>query len=114
MIVPMKKITFVGIESEKERFLEALQDVGLTHIILPKEPVICGYTRLRCFDHLLDALLTYLDFGKINSYEVRSLFDDRIRFFHLNIVRYCSFKGFDFTIELFKMCLCFLALHRVD
>ncbi len=38
-IVPMKKITFVGIESEKDRFLERLQDVGLTHIILPKEPV---------------------------------------------------------------------------
>ena len=35
----MKKITFVGIESEKDRFLESLQDVGLTHIILPKEPV---------------------------------------------------------------------------
>ncbi len=39
MIVPMEKITFVGIESEKDRFLEALQDVGLTHIILPEEPV---------------------------------------------------------------------------
>ncbi len=39
MIVPMKKITFVGIESEKNGFLESLQDVGLTHIILPKEPV---------------------------------------------------------------------------
>jgi V/A-type H+/Na+-transporting ATPase subunit I len=37
VIVPMRKITFVGIESEKERFLESLQDVGLTHIILPKE-----------------------------------------------------------------------------
>jgi V/A-type H+-transporting ATPase subunit I len=35
----MKKITFVGIESDKNRFLERLQDVGLTHIILPKEPV---------------------------------------------------------------------------
>ena len=39
MIVPMTKITFVGIESEKDRFLESLQDVGLTHIILPKDPV---------------------------------------------------------------------------
>ena len=39
MIVPMKKITFVGIESEKDGFLERLQNVGLTHIILPKEPV---------------------------------------------------------------------------
>lgn len=35
----MKKITFVGIESEKDGFLETLQKVGLTHIILPKEPV---------------------------------------------------------------------------
>jgi V/A-type H+-transporting ATPase subunit I len=35
----MKKITFVGIESEKDRFLERLQEVGLTHIILPKEPI---------------------------------------------------------------------------
>ncbi len=35
----MKKITFVGIESEKDRFLERLQDVGITHIILPREPV---------------------------------------------------------------------------
>jgi len=35
----MKKITFVGIESEKERFLERLQGVGRTHIILPKEAV---------------------------------------------------------------------------
>ena len=33
----MKKITFVGIESEKDGFLESLQKVGLTHIILPKE-----------------------------------------------------------------------------
>jgi V/A-type H+-transporting ATPase subunit I len=33
----MKKITFVGIESEKDGFLERLQKVGLTHIILPKE-----------------------------------------------------------------------------
>ena len=37
MIVPMKKITFVGIESEKDGFLERLQSVGVTHIILPKE-----------------------------------------------------------------------------
>lgn len=35
MIAPMQKITFVGIESEKERFLERLQEMGLAHVILP-------------------------------------------------------------------------------
>jgi V/A-type H+-transporting ATPase subunit I len=35
----MKKITFVGLESEKPRFLDRLQEVGLTHVMLPKEPV---------------------------------------------------------------------------
>ena len=39
MIVPMKKITFVGIESEKNRFLQRLQDVGLAHLLLPKEGI---------------------------------------------------------------------------
>lgn len=38
MIVPMKKITFVGLEAEKERFLQRLQDVGLAHVIQPREP----------------------------------------------------------------------------
>jgi V/A-type H+-transporting ATPase subunit I len=33
----MKKVTFVGIESEKNGFLERLQTLGLTHIILPRE-----------------------------------------------------------------------------
>jgi V/A-type H+-transporting ATPase subunit I len=35
----MKKITFLGLESEKARFLERLQEVGLTHVMLPKEPI---------------------------------------------------------------------------
>jgi len=35
----MNKITFVGIESEKVRFLQRLQDVGVAHLILPKEGV---------------------------------------------------------------------------
>ena len=39
MIVPLTKMTFVGLESERERFIRALQDVGVTHLILPKEPV---------------------------------------------------------------------------
>ena len=39
MIAPMNKITFVGIESEKVRFLQRLQDVGVAHLILPKEGV---------------------------------------------------------------------------
>ena len=39
MIVPMSKITFMGIESEKIRFLQRLQDVGIAHLILPKEGV---------------------------------------------------------------------------
>ncbi len=39
MIVPMKKITFVGIESEKDRFIQALQAVGVTHLIFPAEAV---------------------------------------------------------------------------
>lgn len=37
MITPMKKITFVGIESERERFLARLQEMGLAHVILPRE-----------------------------------------------------------------------------
>ncbi len=39
MIVPMRKYTFIGIESEKERFLQRLQDLGVAHVILPPEPV---------------------------------------------------------------------------
>ncbi len=33
----MRKITFVGLETEKERFLERLQQVGVTHLIYPHE-----------------------------------------------------------------------------
>jgi V/A-type H+-transporting ATPase subunit I len=37
MIVKVKKITFVGLNEEKERFLDRLQELGLTHISLPLE-----------------------------------------------------------------------------
>lgn len=37
MIVPMRKITFVGVEADKERFLERLQEVGVVHLRHPKE-----------------------------------------------------------------------------
>jgi V/A-type H+-transporting ATPase subunit I len=39
MIVKVKKITFVGLNEEKERFLDRLQEMGLTHISLPMEAV---------------------------------------------------------------------------
>ncbi|PKN27715.1 MAG: hypothetical protein CVU64_15405, partial [Deltaproteobacteria bacterium HGW-Deltaproteobacteria-21] len=39
MIVKMRKITFIGIESQKEKFLERLQEIGVAHLILPKEAV---------------------------------------------------------------------------
>lgn len=39
MITPMRKITFVGLEAEKERFLERLQQVGGTHLIHSREAV---------------------------------------------------------------------------
>ncbi|MBF0475049.1 MAG: hypothetical protein HQK59_04305 [Deltaproteobacteria bacterium] len=39
MIVPMKKVTFVGIEKEKDRFIKRLQEIGVTHLINPPEPV---------------------------------------------------------------------------
>jgi V/A-type H+-transporting ATPase subunit I len=39
MIVKVKKITFVGLEEEKERFLDRLQELGVTHISLPMEAV---------------------------------------------------------------------------
>jgi V/A-type H+-transporting ATPase subunit I len=39
MIVDMTKITFVGLEAEKERFLEHLQQIGVVHLIFPQEPV---------------------------------------------------------------------------
>lgn len=37
MIVPLKRVTFIGLASEKERFLKRLQEVGVTMLILPKE-----------------------------------------------------------------------------
>ncbi len=39
MIVRMRKVTFIGVESEKERFLQRLQEIGLTHLIHPEEAV---------------------------------------------------------------------------
>jgi V/A-type H+-transporting ATPase subunit I len=39
MIVPMTKITFVGLESEKKDFLQHLQQIGIVHLIFPEEPV---------------------------------------------------------------------------
>lgn len=39
MIVNMTKITFVGLEAEKERFLDHLQQIGVLHLIFPQEPV---------------------------------------------------------------------------
>jgi len=36
MIVSMRKITFVGLEAEKERFLELLQQIGVVHLIFPR------------------------------------------------------------------------------
>lgn len=39
MIVPMRKITFVGLEAEKERFLDLLQQIGVVHLIFPQDPV---------------------------------------------------------------------------
>ncbi|MFH1138996.1 MAG: hypothetical protein V1816_23195 [Pseudomonadota bacterium] len=38
MIVKMRKVVFLGLASEKEAFIRRLQEVGLTHIILPPEP----------------------------------------------------------------------------
>ncbi|RJR54022.1 MAG: hypothetical protein C4576_01155 [Desulfobacteraceae bacterium] len=39
MIVKMRKITFIGLEGQKEKFLERLQEIGVAHLILPKEAV---------------------------------------------------------------------------
>jgi V/A-type H+-transporting ATPase subunit I len=39
MIVKMRKVTFIGMESQKEKFLERLQEIGVAHLILPKEGV---------------------------------------------------------------------------
>lgn len=39
MIVKVKKITFVGLQEEKERFVSRLQEIGITHVSLPMEAV---------------------------------------------------------------------------
>jgi V/A-type H+-transporting ATPase subunit I len=39
MIVPMKKVTFIGMDTQKEQFLRRLQEVGVTHLIHPPEPL---------------------------------------------------------------------------
>lgn len=39
MIVPMIKVTFVGLDRDKEQFLEHLQQIGMVHLILPRERV---------------------------------------------------------------------------
>jgi V/A-type H+/Na+-transporting ATPase subunit I len=39
MIVKVKKITFIGLQGEKERFISRLQDTGVTHVSLPMEAV---------------------------------------------------------------------------
>jgi V/A-type H+-transporting ATPase subunit I len=39
MIVKVKKITFVGLQEEKERFIARLQEIGVTHVALPMDAV---------------------------------------------------------------------------
>jgi V/A-type H+/Na+-transporting ATPase subunit I len=39
MIVKVKKITFIGLNQEKERFIDRLQQVGVTHVTFPAEAV---------------------------------------------------------------------------
>jgi V/A-type H+-transporting ATPase subunit I len=39
MIVKMKKITFIGLNGEKDRFIDRLQEVGATHVTFPMEAV---------------------------------------------------------------------------
>ena len=39
MIVKVKKITFVGLQKEKERFIARLQEIGVTHVSLPMDAV---------------------------------------------------------------------------
>ncbi len=38
MIVPMRKVTFLGLTAQKELFLQRLQEAGVVHLILPAEP----------------------------------------------------------------------------
>jgi len=37
LIVQMKKITFLGLADEKEKFVKRLQEVGITHVDIPKD-----------------------------------------------------------------------------
>lgn len=37
MIVKMRKMTFIGLNAEKEQFMKRLQQAGVTHLILPPE-----------------------------------------------------------------------------
>jgi len=37
LIVQMKKITFLGLADEKEKFIKRLQQVGVTHVEIPKD-----------------------------------------------------------------------------
>lgn len=37
MIVQMKKVTFLGLADEKEKFVKRLQEVGITHVDIPKD-----------------------------------------------------------------------------
>ena len=39
MIVKVKKVIFVGLQEEKERFIARLQETGVTHVALPMEAV---------------------------------------------------------------------------
>ncbi len=39
MIVKVKKITFIGLQEEKDRFVSRLQEIGITHVALPMEAV---------------------------------------------------------------------------
>jgi V/A-type H+-transporting ATPase subunit I len=42
VIVQMKKITFMVLEADRERFLQRLQEMGAAHLILPRESVEPG------------------------------------------------------------------------
>jgi V/A-type H+/Na+-transporting ATPase subunit I len=42
MIVKVKKITFIGLQEEKERFIARLQEIGVTHVTLPMDAVEPG------------------------------------------------------------------------
>ncbi len=35
----MHKITFIGLETEKEKFLQRLQEIGIAHLILPQDSI---------------------------------------------------------------------------